>query len=123
MAFLKFNGSPYYLSASREATTLELITNTPSFAFTHSIRVHFYLLEAHSFPGRKKAAFSFSLFSEMTLYRRKLALETTDTDTSFLNQRKKKEKRKKKGNSKLSLSECDTLIVKWEATSMYVIRG
>lgn len=119
MAFLKFNGCPYYLSASREATTLELITNTPSFAFTHSIRVHFYLLEAHSFPGRIKAAFSFPLFSGMTLYRRKLALETTDTDTFFLNQRKKK--KKEKGNSKLSLIECDTLTVKWEATSMYVI--
>lgn len=83
MAFLKFNGSPYYLSASREATTLELITNAPSFAFTHSIHVHFYLLEARSFPGRIKAAFSFLLFSKMTLYRRKLALETTDTGTFF----------------------------------------
>lgn len=91
MAFLKFNGSPYYLSASREATTLELITNTPSFAFTHSVHVQFYLLEARSFPGRIKAAFSFLLFSKMILYRRKLALETTDTDT-FFQKKKKREK-------------------------------
>lgn len=59
MAFPKFNGSHYYLSVSREATTLELITNTPSFAFTCSIHVHFYLLEAHSFPCRIKVAFGF----------------------------------------------------------------
>lgn len=56
MAFPKFNGSRY---ASREATTLELISNTPSFAFTGSIHVHFYLLEAHSSPGRIKVAFCF----------------------------------------------------------------
>lgn len=59
MAFPKFNGSHYYLSASREATTLELITNTPPFAFTHSIDVHFYLLEACSFCGKIKVAFCF----------------------------------------------------------------
>lgn len=59
MAFSKFNGSCYYLSAFREATTLELITNIPSFAFPRRIHVHFNLLEALSLPGRIKVAFCF----------------------------------------------------------------
>lgn len=85
MAISKFSGSPFYLSASREPTTLQLITNTPYFAFTHNIHVHFYLLETCSFPAgaKAKAAFSFILLSETTLERGKPTLETADMHIFF----------------------------------------
>lgn len=73
MAFPKFNGSCSYLSAFREATPLELITNIPSFAFPHSINVHLNLLKAHSSPGRIKMAFC---FQKSVCKKRKSALET-----------------------------------------------
>jgi len=83
MAISKFSGFPFYLSASREATTLQLITNTPYFAFTHNIHVHFYLLEKCSFPAKVKAAFSFIFLSKITLEGRKPPLETADMHIFF----------------------------------------
>lgn len=100
MAISKFSGFPFYLSASREATTLQLITNTPYFAFTHNIHVRFYLLEKCSFPAKVKAAFSFILLSKITLEGRKPALETADMHVFFWS-------KNKSSNYKLSLCETE----------------
>lgn len=100
MAISKFSGFPFYLSASREATTLQLITNTPYFAFTHNIHVRFYLLEKCSFPAKVKAAFSFILLSKITLEGRKPALETADMHIFFWS-------KNKSSNYKLSLCETE----------------